>query len=135
MPDLLLDELYKKIQYQASFIHSYLCKGITQHQEGSCFHPDAQVKEPFDHEGTSLALTKPSKAPKEHGTSLRENRLRNLLTEAERHNDAYLRGYFNFKTGRSIALDSTQSLIMLRSSMMCKLWFAAHFGPSAFVRF
>lgn len=44
MPDLLLDELTQEIQYQASFIHSYLCKGITQTPECSCSIPEAEVK-------------------------------------------------------------------------------------------
>lgn len=92
---------------KSSFIHSYLCKGIAQNPEGSCFDPEAEVKESFDHRGTSLALAKPSEAPKEHRTSLgRETRLKSLLTEAGRLNNAHLRRYFNFKTGGSIALDS-----------------------------
>jgi len=73
----------QKIQYQASFIHSYLCKGIAQNPEGSCFDPEAEVKESFGHRGTHLSLAKSSRAPREHGTSLgSETRLKSLLTEA-----------------------------------------------------
>lgn len=39
----------------------------------------------------------------------------------DRLNDAHLRGYFNFKTGGSIALDSAH-IIMLQSSITCKLF-------------
>lgn len=123
VPDLLLDELYKKYRIrQASFIHT-CAKGSLKTQKGCCFDPKAEVKESFNDRGTSLALAKPSEAPKGHGTTLgRETRLKSLLKEAGRLNDAHLRGYFNFETGRSIALDRAQSIIMLPSSITCKLF-------------
>lgn len=123
MPDLLLDDLYEKIQHQASFVHSYLCKGTPPNPEGSCFDPEAEVKESSDHRGTSLALAKLSDAHEEHRTSPgRETRLRSLLKDAGRLNDMHLRGYFNFKTGGIIALESAQSISMLQSSITCKLF-------------